>query len=154
MRVNDRGPFLHDRIIDLSYAAAHRIGTAAKGSGEVIVEAIIPGEGTLIAATPLPPVVATAPQRTVETPQAAAVSTESSGGFSVQLGAFQNNVNAQNFLAHVQGQLATAQVEPKVREAGGLYRVYVGPYPDRDEAKRVADRLTSAFGFATAVAPH
>jgi len=154
VRVNDRGPFLHDRIIDLSYAAAHRIGTAAKGSGEVIVEAIIPGEGTLIAATPLPPVVATAPQRTVETPQAAAVSTESSGGFSVQLGAFQNNVNAQNFLAHVQGQLATAQVEPRVREAGGLYRVYVGPYPDRDEAKKVADRLTSAFGFATAVAPH
>jgi rare lipoprotein A len=92
--------------------------------------------------------------RTVEPPQAAAVSVETSGGYSVQLGAFQNNVNAQNFLAHVQGQLATAQVEPKVREAGGLYRVYVGPYPDRDEAKRVADRLTSAFGFATAVAPH
>jgi len=154
VRVNDRGPFLHDRIIDLSYAAANRIGTAAKGSGEVIVEAIIPGEGTTVAAPPLPPVVATAPLRTVETPQAAAVSTETSGGFAVQLGAFQNNVNAQNFLAHVQAQLATAQVEPKVREAGGLYRVYVGPYPDRDEAKRVADRLTSAFGFATAVAPH
>jgi rare lipoprotein A len=99
-------------------------------------------------------VVATAPLRTVEAPQAAAVSTETSGGFAVQLGAFQNNVNAQNFLAHVQAQLATAQVEPKVREAGGLYRVYVGPYPDRDEAKKVADRLTSAFGFATAVAPH
>jgi rare lipoprotein A len=154
VRVNDRGPFLHDRIIDLSYAAANRIGTAAMGSGEVIVEAIIPGEGTMIAAAPLPPVVATAPLRTVEAPQAAAVSTETSGGFAVQLGAFQNNINAQNFLAHVQGQLATAQVEPKVREAGGLYRVYVGPYPDRDEAKRVADRLTSAFGFATAVAPH
>jgi rare lipoprotein A len=154
VRVNDRGPFLHDRIIDLSYAAANRIGTAAKGSGEVIVEAIIPGEGTTVAAAPLPPVVATAPLRAAEAPQAAAVSVESSGGFSVQLGAFQNNVNAQNFLAHVQGQLATAQVEPKVREAGGLYRVYVGPYPDRDEAKKVADRLTSAFGFATAVAPH
>jgi rare lipoprotein A len=154
VRVNDRGPFLHDRVIDLSYAAAHRIGTAAKGSGEVIVEAIIPGEGTAVAAAPLPPVVATVPLRTVEAPQAAAVSVESAGGYSVQLGAFQNNVNAQNFLAHVQGQLATAQVEPKVREAGGLYRVYVGPYPDRDEAKKVADRLTSAFGFATAVAPH
>ena len=154
VRVNDRGPFLHDRIIDLSYAAANRIGTAAKGSGEVIVEAIIPGEGTVVAASPLPPVVAAAALRPVEPPQAAAVSVETSGGFSVQLGAFQNNVNAQNFLAHVQGQLATAQVEPKVREAGGLYRVYVGPYPDRDEAKRVADRLTSAFGFATAVAPH
>ena len=154
VRVNDRGPFLHDRIIDLSYAAANRIGTAAKGSGEVIVEAIIPGEGMVVAASPLPPVVATAPLRPVEPPQAAAVSVETSGGFSVQLGAFQNNVNAQNFLAHVQGQLATAQVEPKIREAGGLYRVYVGPYPDRDEARKVADRLTSAFGFATAVAPH
>jgi rare lipoprotein A len=154
VRVNDRGPFLHDRVIDLSYAAANRIGTAAKGSGEVFVEAIIPGEGSLAAAAPLPPVVATAPLRTVEVPQAAAVSADISGGFAVQLGAFQNYNNAQSFLAHVQGQLATAQVEPKVREVGGLYRVYVGPYPDRDEARKVADRLTSAFGFATAVAPH
>jgi hypothetical protein len=30
----------------------------------------------------------------------------------------------------------------------------VGPYPDRDEARRVAERLRSAFGFATAIAPH
>ena len=72
----------------------------------------------------------------------------------MQLGAFQNNVNAQNFLAHVQTQLTDANVEPKVREANGLYRVYVGPYADRDEARRVADRITSAFGFATSVAPH
>ncbi len=127
------------------------------------MEAIIPGEGgTLAAAPPLPPVVAaaappatagatTAPLRTVEPPQAAPVSVEAAGGFAVQLGAFQNYNNAQTFLARVQPQLATAQVEPKVREAGGLYRVYVGPYPDRDEARRVADRLTSAFGFATAI---
>jgi len=45
-------------------------------------------------------------------------------------------------------------VEPKVREAGGLYRVYVGPYPDRDEARRTADRISAEFGVATAVAPH
>ncbi|HSC23175.1 MAG TPA: septal ring lytic transglycosylase RlpA family protein, partial [Casimicrobiaceae bacterium] len=43
VRVNDRGPFLHDRIIDLSYAAAQRIGIAQAGSGEVEVEAILPG---------------------------------------------------------------------------------------------------------------
>jgi rare lipoprotein A len=35
VRVNDRGPFLHGRIIDLSYAAAYRVGIASKGSGEV-----------------------------------------------------------------------------------------------------------------------
>ncbi len=56
VRVNDRGPFLHDRVIDLSYAAAHRIGTAQKGSGEVEVEAIIPGESVIASVTPLPPV--------------------------------------------------------------------------------------------------
>jgi len=155
VRVNDRGPFLHDRIIDLSYAAANRIGTAAKGSGEVIVEAIIPGEGgTAVAAAALPPVVSAAPAKPVDVAQAAPISAETAGGFAVQLGAFQNFNNAQNFLAHVQAQLATAQVEPKVREVNGLYRVSVGPYPDRDEARRVAERLTSAFGFATAIAPH
>ena len=125
VRVNDRGPFLHGRIIDLSYAAANRIGIAAKGSGEVEVEAIIPGEGrTLAAAPPLPPVVPRPPPRGATTaplrrepPQAAPVSVEAAGGFAVQLGAFQNYNNAQTFLAHVQAQLATAQVEPKVREA-------------------------------------
>ena len=155
VRVNDRGPFLHDRIIDLSYAAANRIGIAAKGSGEVEVEAIIPGEGgTLAAAAPLPPVAVTTPLQAAEAPQAAPISIDSAGGFAVQLGAFQNFNNAQAFLAHVQAQLATAQVEPRVRQANGLYRVYVGPFPDRDEARRVADRLTNAFGVATAVAPH
>jgi rare lipoprotein A len=154
VRVNDRGPFLHGRIIDLSFAAAHRIGVAAKGSGEVIVEAIIPGASAMVAAAPLPPVVATAPLQSAEVPQSAPISTEATGGFAVQLGAFQNFNNAQTFLAHVQGQLASAQVEPRVREVGGLYRVYVGPYPDRDEARRVAERLRSAFGVATAIAAH
>lgn len=160
VRVNDRGPFLHGRVIDLSYAAAHRVGIAARGSGEVIVESIIPGDSpALVAAAPLPPVAnvaETAPIVTpAPTPQApASVAPPSTGGFAVQLGAFQNYANAQSFLAHVQGQLASAQVEPKVRELRGIYRVYVGPYADRDEARRVADRITSAFGMATAIAPH
>ena len=72
----------------------------------------------------------------------------------MQLGAFSSYANAQNFLEHVQNQLATAQVEAKVRQVDGLFKVYVGPYADRDEARRVAQRLESAFGFATAVAPH
>jgi rare lipoprotein A len=160
VRVNDRGPFLHGRVIDLSYAAAHRIGVAANGSGEVIVEAIIPGDSPMLtAAAPLPPVVTASPAvaTTIPLPANAPPSVagrEAGGGFAVQLGAFQNFNNAQTFLAHVQGQLATAQVEPKVREVNGLYRVYVGPYPDRDEAKRVGDRITQAFGVATTVAPH
>jgi rare lipoprotein A len=165
VRVNDRGPFLHGRIIDLSFAAASKVGIAGKGSGEVEVEAIVPGDdGVVVATAPLPPVAApvapvaaslaasTAPLRPAEAPPAAI--SRDSGGFAVQLGAFQNLNNAQTFLAHAEAQLGPAQVTPKVREANGLYRVYVGPYPDRDEARRVADRITTAFGFATAIAPH
>jgi len=42
VRINDRGPFLHNRVIDLSYAAAYRLDYIANGSAEVIVEAIVP----------------------------------------------------------------------------------------------------------------
>jgi cell division septation protein DedD len=72
----------------------------------------------------------------------------------VQLGAFANFANAQAFLTHAQNQLAAAQVEAKIRQAGGLYRVYIGPYPARTDAERVGERITQAFGFATSVAPH
>jgi rare lipoprotein A len=163
VRVNDRGPFLNDRIIDLSYAAAHRIGVAQRGSGEVEVEAILPGAPSVFAtAAPLPPVAAapviSAPAEItpVPTPVAslATPSGVSSSGYAVQLGAFASYANAQNFLAHVQNQLANASVEAKVRQGGGLYRVYVGPYADRDEARRVGERITQAFGFATTVGPH
>jgi cell division septation protein DedD len=75
-------------------------------------------------------------------------------GYAVQLGAFSSYPNAQNFLAHVQNQLASAQVEARVRQAGGLYRVYVGPYAERDEARRVGERITQAFGYPTTVGPH
>lgn len=42
VRVNDRGPFLHSRVIDLSYAAAHRLGYVQQGSAEVRVEKLTP----------------------------------------------------------------------------------------------------------------
>jgi rare lipoprotein A len=84
----------------------------------------------------------------------APISADAGGGYDVQLGAFQNFANAQNFLSHVQAQLSGALVEPKVREVRGLYRIYVGPYADRDAAKRAADSITAAFGFAAAVAPN
>ena len=153
VRVNDRGPFLHDRIIDLSYAAAHRLGIAQNGSGLVDVEAIVPSDLVLAEATPpLAPV--SGPDASAATPEPGLAPTQAPGGFAVQLGAFANYANAQNFLARVQNQLAAIPVEAKVRQVGGLFRVYVGPYADRDEARRVADSLNGAFGLATTVAPH
>ncbi len=173
VRVNDRGPFLHDRIIDLSYAAANKLGIAQSGSGLVDVEAIIPGDLLLAGASPSlagtsPPLVAASPPLASASPPPATVAVAEAlpspapdipvavalGGFAVQLGAFANYANAQNFLAHVQNQLASLPVEAKVRQVGGLFRVYVGPYPDREDARRIAERLKSAFGFAATVAPH
>jgi rare lipoprotein A len=43
VRVNDRGPFHSERIIDLSYAAAYKLGYVAAGSARVLVEQIVPG---------------------------------------------------------------------------------------------------------------
>jgi len=167
VRVNDRGPFLRGRIIDLSYAAAYKLGIAKNGSGEVAVDAILPDVGTQSAqaAKPVLAPVATAP---AAAPIAAATAPPSAAGpgpeappvaatpagFTVQLGAFANYSNARAFMAHVENQLAQAQVEPRIREAGGLYRVYVGPYPAHDEAWRMGERITQAFGFPTTVAPN
>ncbi|HYT97178.1 MAG TPA: septal ring lytic transglycosylase RlpA family protein, partial [Casimicrobiaceae bacterium] len=152
VRVNDRGPFLHNRIIDLSYAAANKLGIAQSGSGLVEVEAIVPGD--LLLADASPPVATVAVAEANPSPAPDIPVAASPGGFAVQLGAFANYANAQNFLAHVQNQLASVSVEAKVRQAGGLFRVYVGPYPDREEARRIAERLKGAFGFAATVAPH
>jgi rare lipoprotein A len=53
VRINDRGPFVRDRIIDLSYAAAARLGLAGPGSGEVQIERVLPNQPSL-ALTPGP----------------------------------------------------------------------------------------------------
>ncbi len=154
VRVNDRGPFLHGRVIDLSFAAAERIGIAQKGSGEVEVEAILPaGVPMLAAAAPLPPV-ATAPTGTSPRPEdlAPVPVARLDGGYVVQLGAFANFANAQNFVAHLANQLGPLGVEPGVRQVNGLFRVFAGPYPTRDDAKRTADRLRDALGLSSTIA--
>jgi rare lipoprotein A len=54
LRINDRGPFLGGRVIDLSYVAAHKLGVLSPGSAEVIVERIMPQQianGTALAAS-------------------------------------------------------------------------------------------------------
>ncbi len=163
VRVNDRGPFLHGRVIDLSYAAAHRIGIAQKGSGEVIVESILPGE-TLQAAVPAPalPPVAAAPTESLVQPappslprsEAAPPLPPGDARFVVQLGAFRDYGNAQNFLARSRGQVAGIAGEPRISQLQGLYRVYVGPYDSAADARRMGDRLYDALGLDSTVAEH
>lgn len=148
VRINDRGPFLGGRVIDLSFAAAHRLGIAQRGSGEVEVESLIPAERPPALALPVIPPVATA-DTAVHVP----VATES-GGYAVQLGAFANYANAQAFVARIANQTPQVNVEARVHQVGGLFRVSVGPYATREEARSVADRLQVSLGLvATLRAP-
>ena len=143
VRVNDRGPFHPGRVIDLSYAAAYRIGIAQRGSGQVEVESIVPSDAPpQVAVAPLPPVaVAEA------TPIAPMAVGQEAGAYVVQLGAFANNANAQAFVEHLANQVAPLGVQTRVRQDGGLFRVSVGPYASRDEAARMATRLREALGL-------
>jgi len=143
VRVNDRGPFHPGRVIDLSYAAAHRIGIAQKGSGEVEVECILPGDlPASVARAPLPPIALTE-----SAPAAPMPIGREAGGFVVQLGAFANNANAQGFVGQLSNQIAPLGVEAKVHQGEGVFRVVVGPYATRDDARRAAERLREALGL-------
>ena len=125
VRVNDRGPFHENRIIDLSYAAAVRIGIWPRGTGLVEVQGIDPA----------------APGG--EPPPLPAVPAESSHpGIFLQVGAFADPANAER----VAGRLRQAGLTP-VRvvqaEVGGrrVQRVQLGPLADVDAADRVTERI-------------
>jgi rare lipoprotein A len=137
VRVNDRGPFHEDRLIDLSYAAAHRIGIIGQGSAVVDVEAIIPGSGDA-------PVVASA--QVAPAPVAVPVSSEA-GGIFVQLGAFSVEQNANAFLRKMRMDLGWLAGSMQLYRGEGLYKVHAGPYPNRGEAERAAERIRQELGF-------
>lgn len=151
VRVNDRGPFLRGRVIDLSYAAAYRLGLAAEGSAEVEVERILPHEiraGTWATASP----------RRVPAPDPPAA-TAAGRGWAVQLGAFNVVANAEALRDEVAaalrggGALDEAASSLRVERDGELWRVLVGRLAERDAAVALAGRLERALGMAAALLP-
>src|SRR5882672_4629510 len=150
VRVNDRGPFKSNRVIDLSYAAAVKIGIAAAGTGEVEVVRLtfddiraMRGEGPR--ADPPP----------VAEPSVAPPTQAESGRWSVQVGAFQQEANAdalrENVAVQLQqsgGELAT-QRPPRVERDGSIFRVLVGAVADRAAAQSLAQQLERLLGRET-----
>ncbi len=152
VRINDRGPFLHNRVIDLSYAAAHRLGYVQQGSAMVEVEAVVPGLAT--PPTQVAAVAVDVPARQDPPPAPAAppvpVAAEP-GGIFVQLGAFSAAENAEAFRQRVAAQLGWLDKAVEVYRREGLFRLHVGPYRDRAEARRVADRIGAALDVKPSV---
>ena len=136
VRVNDRGPFRRNRIIDLSYAAAHRLGIVGHGTGAVEVEAIIPGD-------------AQTPSVAVPAPVTESAVRPVLSQVFIQVGAFSDPTNAQA----LRNRLIGAGFHPVAIDSAAtgtprLYRVRVGPLVSVLEADRELVRLNGTFADA------
>lgn len=153
VRVNDRGPFLHNRVIDLSYAAAWKLGYIGNGSTRVHVELLHPDKDSQVAAAPAPaiiPVAATTASalreaRTTEAPMPE-TATPAPGAY-IQLGAFGNPDNAEAFRSHMARELDWLAERLLLTPGGSVMRVQAGPFSSRAEANDYAERIRAATGL-------
>lgn len=128
VKVNDRGPFHENRLIDLSYVAALKLGIVAEGTGLVEVRAL---KGDETKMTQAAAAVASAPSH------------RASPNIYLQIGAFAERDNAERLSQRI--TMAAPHRKVQVREASGeghpLYRVRLGPLADVDEVDRVTREL-------------
>jgi peptidoglycan lytic transglycosylase len=146
VRINDRGPFHSGRIIDLSYAAAAKLGYVSAGSAPVEVEAILPGD-TSQAVEPYAPIAAAAAAPAADSIPA----TADVKGVFLQLGAFSARDNADALRARLASELSWLDRAIDVMPIDGLFRVRVGPYRDRGEADGAAVRIREALDLKAVV---
>ena len=174
VRVNDRGPFHSDRIMDLSYVAAYKLGIIGPGSGQVVVESIGAEEIRRLAsqgpAPPPQPSSATGSQPVAEpvaaapvaltpvalpaTPQPARPAPAGGiGNVYLQVGAFSQPANAQTLVSRINAQLSAEGAPPAMMEqANNLYRVKIGPYPDRQSALNAVQQVSDRIGILPSIA--
>lgn len=162
VRINDRGPFKHDRLIDLSYAAAYKLRLIDQGSGVVEVEAIdtsaeglstvaqtnttaqpAPVSTTPVLATPVAPAepVTVVPQNNVE----------AIASYYVQVGAFRSEQNGQLLQKKILGLDIAGNAAVTNVYNGDLYRVRIGPFESRQEADASANKLRKQLNMSAIV---
>ncbi len=125
VRVNDRGPFVGDRIIDLSYAAAVRLGMHIDGTALVDVEALVPGTGPDARGPVMASARAADPQPVW-----------------LQVGAFSEEANAARLQTRIAGEgIGNVVVAPEQRGRQTIYRVRVGPLAEVDEVEQMLERM-------------
>jgi len=137
VRINDRGPFHANRLIDLSYAAAVKIGIWPAGTGMVEVRAIDPAHPE---DTPAP-VAAAAPLREPGAANPVPVP-GASPAIYLQVGAFSDATNAERLAQRLRAaNLGQVQVLQLQSNGQSIRRVRVGPLPDAERADEVARRI-------------
>lgn len=137
VRINDRGPFLQERLIDLSYVAAYKLGIVQQGSGLVDVEWIDTRPGALNSPS--------ATSTNVDTGISPDI------GLYVQVGAFQSRENAERLREDLQNRRLAITPAGEIIPVqswynNGTYRVRLGPYSSRLEADRAATSINQSMG--------
>jgi len=129
VRVNDRGPFHAGRVIDLSYAAAQRIGIHKAGTGLVDVEIVMPNDQPAI------------PRRAeVKQPQNITESVLPANTF-LQIAAFSSLDSAKKYAASLATQLTFFPVIHSDLAPKEIHRVRVGPFKTTQELQNARDQL-------------
>lgn len=162
VRVNDRGPFKSDRIIDLSYAAAYKLRFSTQGSTLVQVEAIdasntspsyVASYTQAIAATPVATTTPTSTQTVTINPASTPVVDNNSNlqvtEYFVQAGAFRNETNAELLVKKI--QVLDIEQNAGINKVynNGLYRLKLGPYENKQEADKVAASIRRQLNIST-----
>lgn len=138
VKVNDRGPFASDRILDLSYVAAKKLGMLGHGTARVRVKAIDPhtfGREFELAKNTRKSLRWT--PKTIAERRAAQTRL-----VYLQAGAFRNKIHAQR----LQQRLHSLIEAPVHISSGKLYRVEIGPFKDMASANRITSQLLK-FGI-------
>lgn len=145
VKVNDRGPFHDGRIIDLSYAAAIKLGINKAGTGRVEIRAIDPSNPTAHRRKPAPPGV------TIQTVSAADIILPEPvaqpvvrQNYYLQVGAFSSKTNAENLRSRLTNMANhPIHILPADNPALPIFRVRIGPLASDQAAQRLAYRLVS-----------
>jgi rare lipoprotein A len=168
VRVNDRGPFKHDRIIDLSYAAAYKLRFSAQGSTSVIVEAIdtsntspsyiasysqITPKTTPLATSAVSPkpnnpstdVLPVVPSKTIEN------TSSPLSGYYIQVGAFKNELNADLLIKKIQGLDIENNAGINKVYNDDIYRLKLGPYESKKSAEATAINIRKKLNIPTLI---
>ena len=131
VRINDRGPFVDNRVIDLSRAAARQMDMMEEGVAEVVITAL--GEEVL---RRRPDEITLRPRYDY-----------SQGSFSVQVGAFTVKDNAQRLVRQMKEAHGTADMSLYRRGDLDFFRVRVGRFTTREEAESFRDGLLRSREF-------
>lgn len=125
VKINDRGPFHDNRIIDLSYTAAAKLGILKQGTGLVEVRAIGPG------------------QQQTPAPATALKLAQKSGGLFIQVGAFSSRYNADRMAKELANTLSREiRIKQSANGDGAVFRVQVGPLLSVAQADDLSLQLT------------